>query len=135
MFMMKRFFLSFLMFVMLMPGMACGPFIAGKAQASMSQTPMHMKGCPGIGMGATGKKALNGDGPTFFKDCAHADLQKVDGHASLKKPVFPLGWVGTIQHDDFRPRNLNAIRGPPPDWAAFSQTQPSVLLTTQRFRE
>jgi hypothetical protein len=140
MLMMKRFLLSFLMFVMLMPGLACAPFLAGKAQASMSQMPMHMKGCPGMGTGAAGKNALNGDGPTFFKDCAHADLQKVDDHASLKKPVFssdvfPLAWVDTIQHDGFLPRNLNAIRGPPPDRPAFSQTQRSVLLTTQRFRE
>jgi len=138
--MMKRFLLSFLMFVMLLPGLACGPFMASKAQASMSQMPLNMKDCPGIGTGAAGKKALNGDGPTFFKDCAHADLQKVDGHASLKKPVFssdvfPLAWVDTIQHDGFLPRNLKAIRGPPPDRPTFFLTQPSVLLTTQRFRE
>ena len=138
--MMNRFLLSFLMFVMLMPGLACGPFMASKAQASMSQMPLNMKDCPGIGTEAAGKKPLNGDVPTFFKDCARADLQKVDGHASLKKPVFssaafPLAWVDTIQHDGFLPRNLNAIRGPPPDLPAFSQTQPSVLLTTQRFRE
>jgi hypothetical protein len=140
MFMMKKFLLSFLMFVMLMPGLACGPFVAGKGQASLSQMPMQMKCCPGIGTGAAGKKALNGDGPTFFKDCAHAELQKVDGHASLKKPVFssdvfPLAWVDAIQHEGFLPRNLNAIRGPPPDWTAFPQTQPSVLLITQRIRE
>ncbi|MCC6598093.1 MAG: hypothetical protein IT559_04835 [Alphaproteobacteria bacterium] len=75
---------------------------------------------------------------TFMSDCAGVDMQKADT-ASYDKPdikkdliVYPL--VADIAVSRFLPTDVGTIRGPPPDWPAFSQTQPSILLTTQRLR-
>lgn len=137
---MKRFLTHFLMFIMLMPGLACGPFMtAAKAHAATVQM-KGMENCPGMGnMEKTDQKTSSKYGPTFFKDCAHVDLQNADNHASLKNPdlsgsMFVLVFADTVQPERLSPKSVNAIRGPPPDRPALSETQPSVLLTTQRLR-
>jgi hypothetical protein len=131
---MRKFLLGFLMFVMLTPGLACGPFMGmGKAQAFPM---MDMPDCKGMGMDGSKEKS---DDHVFFKDCSKTDLSGA-GHASLKAPdldgkIFLIGWAATTPEYSFTPSAGNAIRGPPPDWPEVSQTQPSILLTTQRFRE
>lgn len=136
---MKKLLLGFLMLMMLTPGLACGPIMgAGKAHAAQPAME-EMADCPGMGMN-NNKKSQGKDDPTFFKDCLHIDLQGADYHADLKKPDIS-GKSFFIASAFIVPDTVsfsivaNIIRGPPPDWPDISQTQPSILLTTQRFRE
>lgn len=134
---MKKLFFAFLMLLMVTPGLACGPFLGiGKAQAAQVSMP-DMPDCKGMGM--EGSKKTPDSEHVFFKDCSKVDLFGAD-HASLEKPdlggkVFFIAWAATTPEYNFTPAAANAIRGPPPDWPDVSQTQPSILLTTQRFRE
>ena len=134
---MRKLLLGFLMLMMLTPGLACGPFMnAGKAQAAAVSMP-DMPDCKGMGMDSQ-KKSADSD-PVFFKDCTKTDLYSAD-HASLQKSdvvekVFFMAWAAVTPDYSFSPTGSHAIRGPPPDWPDISQTQSSILLTTQRFRE
>jgi hypothetical protein len=135
---MRKILITFLMLLMVTPGLACGPFLgAAKAQAAQVSMP-GMPDCKGMGMDSQ-KKARNGGDHVFFKDCAKVDLSGVD-HANLKAPdlsgkVFFVALLATTPDYSVPPPAANAIRGPPPDWPGLSETQPSILLTTQRFRE
>ena len=132
---MRKFLIHMLMLVMLTPSLACGPFLStGKAQAAQSS----MLDCAGMGMEGQNKTPSDGD-HIFFKDCSKTDLFSAD-HAVLEKPdlggkIFLAAWVAAIPEYGYMLTGTNAIRGPPPDWPSLSQTQPSILLTTQRFRE
>lgn len=134
---MRKLLIHLLMLVMLTPGLACGP-VLGMAKAQATQIAMpDMPDCKGMGM-VDQKKAPDGD-HIFFKDCSKTDLFSAD-HASLEKPdlgskVFFVAWVAAVPEYSFTPAETNAVRGPPPDWPGLSETQPSILLTTQRFRE
>ena len=137
---MKRLLVHLLMLVMLMPGLACGPFMsAGKAHAAMAHV-KDMPGCHGMKMdqNAGGKKTPDHNGLMLFKDCAKADLYGAD-HASLEKPdagkVFYVAWTDIVPAHTFTPADFQVIRGPPPDSSSLPQTRPSILLITQRFRE
>ena len=126
------------MLVILTPPLACGPFMmAAKVHAATVQM-KDMPNCPGMDKDTGSKKTSGSDGPMLFKDCSKADLYSVD-HASLKKPdtgkVFFMAWADNVPAYIFTPTDFHAIRAPPPDWPDLSQTQPSILLTTQRFRE
>ncbi len=131
---MKKFFLGFLMLVMLTPGLVCGPFMGmGKAEAAQSM--QGMENCEGMD---SQKKASEGD-HVFFKDCSKTDLYSAD-QSSLQKPgidakVFFVAWADATPTYVFNPADVHSIRGPPPSWPDISQTQPSILLTTQRIRE
>ena len=137
---MRRLLVHLLMFVMLTPGLVCGPFMGtGKAHAATGQM-KSMPGCHGMAMNDdTGGKSLSGhDGTMLFKDCAKIDLYGAD-HAVLKKPdtgkVLFVSLAGVAPVYVFTPADFHAQRGPPPDWHDLSQTRPSILLITQRFRE
>ncbi len=136
---MRKYLLGFLMLLMLTPGLACGPFM-GMSKAQAAQPMQGMEDCPGMDkMGGT-QNIPSDDNPIFFKDCLHIDLQNADHHADLKNPdnggkTFIIAWIDTAPVVTFDPAGYHAIRGPPPDWPDLSQTQPSILLTTQRFRE
>ena len=127
------------MLLMIMPGLACGPFMgASKAQAAQVVSMQGMPGCEGMGM--AGQERASDGSHAFFKDCAKVDLSGT-GHVLLQAPdeggkIFFAAWA-QIETPDYRftPADSHAIRGPPPDWPRPSQTQPSLLLTTQRFRE
>lgn len=132
---MQKLFLGFLILVMLTPGLACGPFM-GMAKAQAAQPMMDMPDCKGMGMDGPEKSS---DERVFFKDCSKTDLFSAD-QASLQKPDIDGKVFFTILVDAapvyiFNPADTHSIRGPPPDWPDVSQTQPSILLTTQRFRE
>ena len=133
---MRKFLILLLMLLMLMPGLACGPFMnAGKAQAA--QQMQGMEDCHGVGVDKS-PKTPDHEGKVFFKDCMKNDLSGVD-HTVLKTPdlggkALFTAWVAITPEFGFTPPNAQAIRGPPPDWPVFSQTQPSILLTTQRLR-
>jgi hypothetical protein len=137
---MKKFLIHLLMLVMLTPGLACGPFMTvGKAHAAAVQM-KDMPNCHGMDMGKNtdGKDTSAKDGPMLFKDCSKADLFSAD-HVSLKKldvtKAFFMAWADSVPAYVFTPVDFYATRGPPPDWPELSETQPSILLTTQRFRE
>lgn len=121
---------------MLTPGLACGP-ILGAAKAQAAQPMQDMEDCKGMEMDSPEK--IPGGDHVFFKDCSKVDLFSVD-QASFEKPnldnkIFFTAWVATTPDYSFTPAVNHTIRGPPPDWPDLSQTQPSILLTTQRFRE
>lgn len=137
------------MLVMLMPGLACGPFMAGigKAHAAMVREETVradiMPDCHGMAAAekdANGKTPEKGGGTRLFKDCAGIDLCDTD-HIVLKKPdmsgkLFPATWTDRTFHPAFTLSMDTGIRGPPREWPGLlSKTQPSVLSTTQRFRE
>jgi len=131
---MRKLLIHLLMLLMLTPSLACGPILgAAKAQAAQAAMP----DCKGMGMDSQ-KKVPDGD-HVFFKDCSKTDLFGAD-HANLEKPdldgkVFFVAWATKTPEYSYTPAGANAIRGPPPDWPGLSQTQPPILLTTQRFRE
>ena len=96
-----------------------------------------MPDCPEMGNKAGTYK---NDGPTFFKDCLHIDLQNVDNNVSLDKPILTSDAFTLAIADTSRPlissqEKSHEIRGPPPDWPSLSQTQPPILLTTRRIRQ
>lgn len=131
---MKRFFLTFLMFVMLMPGLACGPFM-GAAKAEAAQVMTGMPDCEDMG---SPQKTSNINQHGFFKDCAKVDLYGAD-HSSLQQPdiegkIVFAAWDDSVSGEIPRPANVRIIRGPP-EWLDSSQTKPPILLTTGRFRE
>jgi len=135
---MKKLIYSLLALVMLTPGLACGPFMtATQALAAQPAVMADMPDCKGM-MGMETPKKETDDEHVFFKDCSKADLFSAD-HAPIKAPdldgkvIFPLS-IDTVSFLIFNPANTQSIRGPPPDWPDISQTQPSILLTTQRLR-
>lgn len=135
---MKKILLSLLMLIMLTPSLACGAMMicAGKAQAAApveQNKPCH-------GHKDTGRDSDQSKKVMLFKDCTKADLFNSGDHANLQVPdnngkTFFVAWVAIIPDYNFAPVAAHAIRGPPPDWPDLSQTQTSILLTTQRFRE
>lgn len=137
---MRKFLIHLLMLVMLMPGLACGPFMsASKAHAATVQ----MKGMThchdtGLDKDSGSKKISDNDSLMLFKDCSKADLYGAD-HVSLKKPdtakMLFVAWSDIVLSPVFTPADFNDVRAPPPDWPDISQTRPSILLTAQRFRE
>lgn len=131
---MKKFLAVIMMLVMLTPSLACAmPVCADEAQAAATEQPCaeHHPGHESSDKKDTGKV-------NFLLDCMGVDLQKADT-ASLDKPDLKADPViyalaADIVTSPLAHADSSTIRGPPPDWSALSRTQPSILLTTQRFR-
>lgn len=127
-----------MMLVMLAPSLACAmPVCADEAQAAATEQPCaehHAGHDTGSGKDSSSPpKGIN-----FLIDCMGVDLQTADS-ASVQKPDIQAGPVfAAVINTDVpvipAPAQSSEIRGPPPDWPDFLQTQPSILLTTQRFR-
>lgn len=118
---MRRFLLSFLAFVILLPGFACAMPVCGMEKGG--HCPHH-----------TAKV----HGPMLMQDCSKTDFQKAPDIACKKpdlgKNVFTIAAaVRALQ--DFEIADARFVRGPPPDWPSPSRTHPSIILATQRFRE
>lgn len=120
---------------MLTPSLACAmPVCADKVEAVKTQQP-----CAGHASEHHGSKSEpKGNKAGLMADCMGVDFQKADT-ASLEKPdlksdsvVYAL--VADVVIAPTPHTDVGTIRGPPPDWPALSQTQPSILLTTQRLR-
>ena len=119
---MKQFLLSFLMVVMLTPSLVCAmPVCMDEALAAKAKMP-----CADHAPHDSDKKENKSNKLTLMSDCAGVDMQKADTSS----------WDKTDEtaSDFIVHRDVGTIRGPPPDWPALSRTQPSILLTTQRFR-
>jgi hypothetical protein len=133
----RKFLYSLLIILMLTPSLACAmPTCGPKAKESAAAAlpcAEHHSGHD------TGSKKEGGKGKVnLLIDCMGVDMQKADT-ASLDKPdikkdlvIYAL--VADVSASRFSAADVGTIRGPPPDWPAFSQTQPSILLTTQRLR-
>jgi hypothetical protein len=109
------------------------PMCADEAQSAKAELPCadHAPHHGDQKSGQSGKVNL-------LLDCMGVDLQKADT-ASLDKPDLKIGFVAYTLVDESASdfivnTDAGTIRGPPPDWPALSRTQPSILLTTQRFR-
>lgn len=73
----------------------------------------------------------------LLKDCMGVDLQVADS-VSIDKPDIHSPVFAFLPSDSLLVTGpdgkTDAIRGPPPDWPAAHSTQPSLILSTQRFR-
>lgn len=135
---MKKFLAVIMMLVMLTPSLACAmPVCADEAQAAATEQPCaeHHAGHD-TGSGKDSSSLPNGI--SFLIDCMGVDLQTADS-ASIQKPDIQTGPVfAVVINTDVSvipgPRRVAKSGGPAPDWSALSQAQPSILLTTQRFR-
>jgi hypothetical protein len=132
---MRNFFTSILVLLMLTPSLACAmPMCFDKAEAIKAEQP-----CAGHASDHHGdNSAPKGKAAGIMADCMGVDFQKADT-ASFDKPdlksdpvVYTL--VANIVTKPLVNIDSGTIRGPPPDWPTRSRTQPSILLTTQRFR-
>ncbi len=133
---MKKFLLSFLMLVMLTPGLACAGIICvqetGMTEATTSVPPCHEQAATSS---VDFEKSV-----MLMGDCSGAELAQADNGPSLQKPDLQLnkifyGRVDLAATDVFEPARQNLIRGPPlSDVFLTAQTTPPLLLTTQRIR-
>ena len=124
-----------MMLIMLTPSLACAmPVCADEAQAAATEQP-----CAGhSGHHDSGKKADTGKGKVnLLKDCMGLDLQVADAPVLKKADTGPsLSFIiisDTSALSIRASRDTGGIRGPPPDGLFLSQTQPSIILITQRF--
>lgn len=132
---MKKMLFGILVFLMLTPSLACAmPVCFDKAEAVKANQPCagHASEHHGDKSEPKSKKA------GLMADCMGVDFQKADT-ASFEKPDLKSDSIHFIMADGLALNNVShtdagTIRGPPPDWPALSQTQPSILLTTQRLR-
>lgn len=139
---MRKLLASLLMLIMITPSLVCGPFMGyHKAQASPSKVMMSMPNCHEMAKPVSGHKFQKSDiRLSFFKDCFHIELQTVDYDTDIKNPavVYDIAMLMPAEigvHDGLISYDTIAIRGPPPDWPNLSQTQPTILQTTQRVRD
>jgi hypothetical protein len=131
---MRQLLLGFLMLVMLTPSLACAmPMCADETPAAKAERP-----CADHAPHPGEKKSDSKGGVGIMADCMGVDFQTADT-ASLEKPDVKTSPILFAVADEiplqlFGHTDAGTIRGPPPDWPALSRTQPSILLTTQRFR-
>lgn len=132
---MRKFLLSFLILLMLTPSLACAmPVCANPAEAAAAKPPCadHMDH-------HGDKKEKKSSSGMLMKDCMGLELQVADNGPSIHKPDVSkdlpfIAVVAILPVSVLTPGDTTGIRGPPPDWPGHSQTQPSILLTTQRLR-
>lgn len=127
---MKKALISFLMLLMLTPGLACAmpSCVHHEETQASSEKPCH-------------DEAEQGEkyhGPMTNADCAKTDLQNVADQAVKKSDLPDQAFIPAIVESAMPQQAQLAdntkIRGPPPDWPGLSETSPPVLLTTQRIR-
>ena len=130
---MKRFFLHFLMLVMVTPGLA-SDWVLGisKAQAALllPNKPCHCQL----------DQQRNLSKVRLLKDYSKTHIYKSTHNPDLQKPDFigkiSVAALAYIQSGySFIVSGQLAIRGPPRNWPDLSQRQPAILQSTQRFRE
>jgi len=130
---MRKFLAHLLMLVMLTPSLACAmPLCADEVQVTTAEQP-----CAGHTSHHETKKENKPAKVNLIKDCMGVDLQTADIQL-LQKPDIQASSVFIIATDrvsaELSLDDKISIRGPPPDWPYISQIQPSIILTTQRFR-
>ncbi len=131
---MRQLLLGFLTLVMFTPSLVCAmPICMDEALATKAKMP-----CADHAPHDSNKKENKSNKLTLMSDCAGVDMQKAEV-ASFEKfdlkadsSVYILADI--LPLDNLAYADAGTIRGPPPDWPTLSRTQPSILLTTGRFR-
>lgn len=126
-----------MMLVMLTPSLTCAMPLCGEESATKAVAAP----CAGHADDPTddhgNRKSGAGQKLKLLKDCMGVDLQVVDSllieKTDIHSPVFifALGDDPAVRRPD---RKADAIRGPPPDRSTAHSAQPSLILSTQRFR-
>jgi len=124
---MRNILLGLMTLIMLTPTLACAMTVCPMQSAQAEeQKPCHQS--------EDGKK----DGPMLALDCMGVDLFQQDVQADVPQPdqsiyTIHFSWADLTTGYSFRPSDLHFIRGPP-DGSRRTPDQPSLILTTQRFR-
>ncbi len=135
---MRKILLSFLMLIMLTPSLACAmPVCAEPAKAAVTA---KMPCGDHMNMEHHGdKKEKKSSSGMLMKDCMGLELQVADNGPVIHKPDvtkdLPIVMAFNVEPVHvWTVGDISGIRGPPPDWPSHFQTQPSIILTTQRLR-
>ncbi len=111
------------MLLMLTPILMCGMAFCPTMANAAEQQPCH--------------QTADSDGPMLVVDCMGVDLfqQNVsnDIQPDLSVDSVDYAWADLVANYNFLASNINGIRGPP-DRAERTNTNSSIILTTQRFR-
>lgn len=124
---MRRTTLAFLTFLAVMPSLVCFMAFCPMQSAQASEpVPCHEK------------SADSEDGGVMLvSDCMGVDFfaQTITNDFQPDQSVDTLDftWADITSIQGFEPRNVNAIRGPPPSADVTNPSRP-LYLTTQRFR-
>ncbi|GJL85420.1 MAG: hypothetical protein DHS20C02_11950 [Micavibrio sp.] len=120
---MRKVLLGFMTLLMLTPVLACGMAFCPTMANAAEQQPCH--------------ETDGNDGPMLVVDCMGVDLFQQDVSNDIQPDLsvdnVDYAWADLVADYNFQPDNINGIRGPP-DQALRPQPQPSIILTTQRFR-
>ncbi len=124
---MRKILLGLMTFLMFTPSLACAmAFCLMQSAQAEEQKPCHKS--------EDGKK----DGPMLALDCMGVNLFQQDALVDVPQPdgsvdIIHFAWTDLTANYSFQPTDIHGIRGPP-DWAGLTSNQPSLILTTQRFR-
>jgi len=120
---MKKVLLGFMTLLMLTPVLMCGMAFCSTMASAAEQQPCHQTDDSG--------------GPMLVVDCMGVDIFQRDVNNDIQPDLsvdsIDYAWADLVADYNFRSDNLNSIRGPP-DKIKRLQGQPSIILTTQRFR-
>ncbi len=121
---MRKTLLGFMALLMLTPVLMCAmAFCPMQAAQAADAQPCH--------------EADGHDGLMLAMDCMGVDLFQADVSNDIQPDLsldsIDYAWVDLVAYYNFLPSNINGIRGPP-DRAERPNTDPSLILTTQRFR-
>ena len=124
---MRKILLGFMTLLMLTPVMTCAmAFCPMQSAHAGEQKPCHQS------------KDSKKDGPMLALDCMGVNLFQQDAQADVPQPqasvdIIHFAWADLTAGYNFQPTAVHFIRGPPFD-TERPQSQPSIILTTQRFR-
>ncbi len=125
---------SFLLLLILTPSLACAmPTCADdKQQVEAKNQPCADR------HSEHGKDNKDSSTVNFVVDCMGVDMQLADT-TSLDKPDFKTdvviyAFAADVLNNPLIQTKADTIRGPPPDLLSRYETQPSIILTTQRYR-
>lgn len=128
---MRRLTLAFLTFLAVMPSLVCFMAFCPMQSAQASEpVPCHEKSAENGATSEDGGVMLVSDcmGVDFFAQTVSNDFQP-----DQQIDTLDFAWADLTATHNFEPRNINAIRGPPPTVDTTTPSRP-LYLTTQRFR-
>lgn len=121
---MRKALLGFMTLLMLTPVLVCAmAFCPMQSAQAAGQQPCH--------------QSDDNQGLMLSLDCMGIDLFQQDVSDDIQPDLsvdsVDYAWIDLVADYSFKPDNVNGIRGPP-DRTVEPQNQPSIILTTQRFR-
>jgi hypothetical protein len=125
---MRKTLLGLMTLLMLTPVLACAmTFCPMQAAQAAEPEPCH----------ETQDKDKGAKLPMLVLDCMNVDLFQQDmvvDYEIEQQADISFSWADLTTDYGFLKDQAHVIRGPPDEWLHISQTQPSTILTTQRFR-